>query len=69
MAAWPLHLTLAVCCVLAFCCAGYAQSTFGTVLGTVKDPSGSVIPRAAVTSDEQRHERGAYDDHQYERCV
>ncbi|HTC36202.1 MAG TPA: TonB-dependent receptor [Bryobacteraceae bacterium] len=44
-----LRLGLAVCCVLAFCCAAYAQSTFGTVLGTVKDPSGSLIPGATVT--------------------
>ncbi len=28
--------------------ASFAQSTFGTVLGTVKDPSGSAVPRAAV---------------------
>ena len=43
-----LHLTLAVSCVLAFCEAGYSQSTFGTVLGTIKDPSGSLIPMANV---------------------
>jgi hypothetical protein len=42
------HLALAISCVLAFCQAGYAQSTFGTVLGTVKDPSGSLIPDAKV---------------------
>jgi hypothetical protein len=42
------HLALAVLCVLAFCRASYAQSTFGTVLGTVKDPSGSAVPRATV---------------------
>ncbi len=43
-----LPLVLAVCCVLAFCCASYAQSTFGTVLGTVRDPSGSAVPKAEV---------------------
>jgi hypothetical protein len=42
------HLALAIACVLAFCQASYAQSTFGTVLGTVKDPSGSLIPMATV---------------------
>ena len=42
------YLTLAIVCVLAFCQATYAQSTFGTVLGTVKDPSGSLVPMAAV---------------------
>jgi len=43
------HLALAIVCVLAFCNISYAQSTFGTVLGTVKDPSGSLIPMASVT--------------------
>ena len=44
-----VHLTLAIFCVLAFCHASYAQSTFATVLGTVKDPSGSLIPMATVS--------------------
>ena len=39
---------LAISCVLAFCQASYSQSTFGTVLGTVKDPSGSLVPMAKV---------------------
>jgi hypothetical protein len=38
-----------VVCALVFCQRSYAQSTFGTVLGTVKDPSGSLIPGAIVT--------------------
>src|SRR5271155_5523810 len=38
----------AVFCVISLNWAAYAQSTFGTVLGTVKDPSGSVIPKAKV---------------------
>ncbi len=42
------HLLLAIACVLAFSPAGFAQSTFGTVLGTVKDPSGSAVPMAVV---------------------
>jgi hypothetical protein len=41
-------LALAICFILAFRQAGYAQSTFGAVLGTVKDPSGSLIPAAKV---------------------
>ncbi len=45
---FAFHLALAVSCVLAFCQASYAQSTFGTVLGTVKDPSGSAVPKAVV---------------------
>ena len=44
-----LQTALAIACVLAFCSVGYAQSTFGTVLGTVKDPSGSFIPMAMVS--------------------
>src|SRR6202167_3488726 len=43
------HLALAIACVLAFCQATYAQSTFGKVLGSVKDPSGSLIPMATVS--------------------
>jgi hypothetical protein len=35
-------------CVLSLNYAAHAQSTFGTVLGTVRDPSGSVIPMAKV---------------------
>jgi hypothetical protein len=30
------------------CLTAYGQSTFGTVLGTVKDPSGGVVPKAIV---------------------
>ncbi len=43
------HLALTISCVLAFCQMSYSQSTFGTVLGTVKDPSGSVVAMATVT--------------------
>jgi hypothetical protein len=42
-------LTIATACILLFSQASYGQSTFGTVLGTVKDPSGSLIPMATVT--------------------
>jgi Carboxypeptidase regulatory-like domain len=35
--------------ILTFCQLDYAQSTFGTILGTLKDPSGSVVPMATVT--------------------
>ena len=42
------HVALALACVLAFCQASHAQSTFGTVLGTIKDPSGSVVGMATV---------------------
>lgn len=34
--------------VTILCGVAYSQSTFGTVLGTVKDPTGSVVPRAKV---------------------
>jgi Carboxypeptidase regulatory-like domain len=45
---FAFQLALSVFCVLAFCKASYGQSTFGTVLGTVKDPSGSFVPMAMV---------------------
>ena len=44
-----VHFTLAIACLFSFGQAISAQSTFGTVLGTVKDPSGSLIPMATVT--------------------
>ena len=42
------NLTFAIACLLTLCVAGYGQSTFGTILGTVKDPSGSVVAMASV---------------------
>ncbi|HME09903.1 MAG TPA: TonB-dependent receptor [Bryobacteraceae bacterium] len=42
------HMALAMLCALAFPESGYGQSTFGTVLGTVKDPSGSVVPGVKI---------------------
>jgi Carboxypeptidase regulatory-like domain/TonB dependent receptor len=45
---FAIKLALVVC-ALAFCRVSYAQSTFGKVLGTVKDPSGSLIPMANVS--------------------
>ena len=47
-ARFVLQLALAIACVLALSQASYGQSTFGTVLGTVKDPSGSLVPMAKV---------------------
>src|SRR5437868_14049442 len=44
-----LRLALAIGCVLGLSLASYGQSTFGTVLGTVKDPSGSAVPMAKVS--------------------
>ncbi|HTW64507.1 MAG TPA: TonB-dependent receptor [Bryobacteraceae bacterium] len=44
-----IQLCLAISCIVALGPAASAQSTFGTVLGTVKDPSGSFVPMATVT--------------------
>jgi len=44
-----IYLTMAMVCLLALAPASFAQSTFGTILGTVKDPSGSFVPMAVVT--------------------
>ena len=41
-------LTLAIACIALLAPASFAQSTFGSVLGTVKDPSGSAVPKATV---------------------
>src|ERR1700724_3411605 len=43
------RLALAMICVLGYSQVSYGQSTFGTVLGTVKDPSGGLIPQAKVS--------------------
>jgi hypothetical protein len=43
-----VQLALAISFVLTFSQIGYGQSTFGTVLGTVKDPSGSFVPKAKL---------------------
>jgi hypothetical protein len=45
---FAFNLALAIFCVLACRQASYAQSTFGTVLGTIKDPSGSLVPMSNV---------------------
>ncbi len=42
------RFVLVAVCAATFCLEAHAQSTFGTVLGTVKDPSGSVVPKAIV---------------------
>jgi hypothetical protein len=44
-----LHAAFVISFALAVCSTSYSQSTFGTVLGTVKDPSGSVIAQAKVS--------------------
>src|SRR5580704_2126064 len=48
VARFLLSVLAAVFCVLSLSSTALAQSTFGTVLGTVKDPSGSVVPKAKV---------------------
>jgi Carboxypeptidase regulatory-like domain/TonB dependent receptor len=45
---WAFHLAVAAACLVVMGRAGYGQSTFGTVLGTVKDPSGSTVPTAKI---------------------
>ena len=42
------QLVFVAFCLAAFAAPSYCQSTFGTVLGTVKDPSGSVVGSAIV---------------------
>src|SRR5579863_5677628 len=42
------RLTLAIAGIALLAPISFAQSTFGTVLGTVKDPSGSAVPKATV---------------------
>ena len=42
-------LLVASCCLVG-CAPAFSQSTFGTLLGTVQDQSGSVIPGANITA-------------------
>src|ERR1700722_914122 len=42
-------LVALLACVMSSTVAAYAQSTFGSIVGTVKDQSGSVVPGATVT--------------------
>src|ERR1700722_19099151 len=42
-------LVALLACVMSSTVAAYAQSTFGAIVGTVKDQSGSVVPGATVT--------------------
>jgi hypothetical protein len=42
-------LVALLACVMSSTMAAYGQSTFGSIVGTVKDQSGSVVPGATVT--------------------
>ena len=42
-------LVALLACVMSSTLAAYGQSTFGSIVGTVKDQSGSVVPGAIVT--------------------
>lgn len=48
LARFSTRVLISAVCAATFCIGAYGQSTFGTVLGTVKDPSGSVVPKAIV---------------------
>ncbi len=64
------HPALSLVCIVAFCQAARAQSTFGTVLGTVKDPSGSSVSKAKVdlvnTGTNAEHSAITHSDGTYE---
>src|SRR5271165_1435701 len=46
---WILSLLTVIAAILLSSATGWAQSTQGSILGTVKDSKGAVIPDAAVT--------------------
>jgi hypothetical protein len=48
VARFVFSVVAAVFCLLPLSSLVYAQSTYGTILGTVKDPSGSAVPKASV---------------------
>jgi hypothetical protein len=63
---------VAFAALAALACSGlsYAQSTFGTVLGTVRDPSGSSVPKARLqlinTGTNAAHEAVSDSDGRYQ---
>ncbi|MGB8654643.1 MAG: carboxypeptidase-like regulatory domain-containing protein, partial [Candidatus Acidiferrales bacterium] len=49
LAACAVAFCLALACFLVFSAPAFAQSTFGTVTGTITDSSGAAIPGTQVT--------------------
>ena len=43
-------LAVALICVCAFAVSANAQNIFGSIVGTVNDPSGAVLTKANVTA-------------------
>src|SRR5689334_6712978 len=46
---WPAMLMLSGMCA----CTAWSQSTFGSIVGSVRDASGAAVPGAAITAKEQ----------------
>jgi hypothetical protein len=42
-------ISICLCVLLLVCATGFAQTVTGSIAGTVKDPSGAVVPNAKVT--------------------
>jgi hypothetical protein len=51
-------------CVMSSGVCAFAQSTFGSIVGTVKDQSGSVVPGRRRYAGEPGEFCEAYGDHQ-----
>ncbi len=49
----PFVISLSLVCVVCLVTAGLGQTIFGTILGTVTDPSGAVMPNVVVTVTNQ----------------
>ncbi len=41
-------LAVPICCLLLICCPAFAQSSRGTITGTIVDPANAVIPGATI---------------------
>ena len=57
-------LLILTACVVSSGLQAVGQSTFGAIVGTVKDQSGSVVPGATRDPGEQGQLRQAHDDEQ-----
>ena len=63
------RVAIVVCVIVAFSIRIPAQSTSGTVLGTVTDPSGRSGPAGQSGAAQYRNQRGPGNDHQREWLI
>src|ERR1041384_5868864 len=64
-----------LCLLVASCLPGFSQTFYGSIVGTVRDPSGGIVPGAAVvltntgTSEKRASETDASGNYQFVNLV